>query len=517
MSVTGKDLAFAKKMYEKLEERRGEGTAVSFALIKEGELIAAAAAGTRDGNPENQVSVGDMFNIGSVSKMYCTMAIMQLVEKGLVDLETPVYKYLPRFKMLKDERYKDITVRMCLNHSSGLPGTCYWMGFSCAFDDAELLKDHYYDCINKAMLKDDPGAYSVYCNDGFIIAQLIIEELTKMSYTEYVQKNITGPIGAVSTCSGLNNPDHRALVKMPNMAPEQIMIVGTGGISTDMIDCARFGWEFIKPGKIFTKESVDRTAELQCVKYNKRHYKGIDVTYGLGWDNVSLEIAGRDFSYGPGTLSKGGTTLQFGSHLTINRELGISIAMSATQDCKIKTTELSAEIVADYLGKSFEGSKMPEKKPLPAGFAEKFSGIYYNQGSSFVVEIKDDCLTVSAVYGPNKTEVVKDAPFVGDCFWFEKDRSRHYLTEGEGGICYYSQYIDLGICTFGEKPVVKGTFNEAWRKRDGKRFFICNANAYDSVAGRRAASLKVVINEETGMVDFAQQGDGKMPTALHNL
>ena len=48
---------------------------------------------------------------------------------------------------------------------------------------------------------------------------------------------------------------------------------------------------------------------------------------------------------------------------------------------------------------------MPEKKPLPEGFAEKFSGIYYNQGSSFNVEIKDGLLSVSSTYGENKIEV----------------------------------------------------------------------------------------------------------------
>lgn len=59
--------------------------------------------------------------IGSVSKVFCVMAAMQLHELGLLDLDAPVTDYVPEFTMT-DERYKDITVRMLMNHTSGLMG-----------------------------------------------------------------------------------------------------------------------------------------------------------------------------------------------------------------------------------------------------------------------------------------------------------------------------------------------------------------------------------------------------------
>ena len=69
---------------------------------------------------EAAVSQERIYCIASVSKMYSTLAVMQLVDEGKVELDAPVTKYVPDFKM-DDERYKDITVRMLMNHTSGIP------------------------------------------------------------------------------------------------------------------------------------------------------------------------------------------------------------------------------------------------------------------------------------------------------------------------------------------------------------------------------------------------------------
>ena len=63
-----------------------------------------------------------MFGIGSVSKMFATISVMKLVDRGVVDLDTPLVTYLPAFRMAA-AGYENITVRMLLNHSSGFPGT----------------------------------------------------------------------------------------------------------------------------------------------------------------------------------------------------------------------------------------------------------------------------------------------------------------------------------------------------------------------------------------------------------
>ena len=88
------------------------GVSGSAVVAAEGEVQGAASEGDAD----------QIYCIGSVSKVYVTTAVMQLVEQGKVDLDAPVTDYIDDFKMA-DERYKDITVRMLMNHTSGIFGS----------------------------------------------------------------------------------------------------------------------------------------------------------------------------------------------------------------------------------------------------------------------------------------------------------------------------------------------------------------------------------------------------------
>lgn len=75
------------------------------------------------------VDAHTQFNIGSISKVFTAAAVLLLVQDGKVELGAPVTRYLPEF-VARDARYKDITVRMLLNHSSGLPGTLWKNAFA---------------------------------------------------------------------------------------------------------------------------------------------------------------------------------------------------------------------------------------------------------------------------------------------------------------------------------------------------------------------------------------------------
>src|SRR5690606_5111880 len=122
--------------------------------------------------------------IGSVSKMIVAAATMQLVDAKLVDLDEPLTTYINDFKMA-DERYRQITPRMLLNHSSGLYGTHYEN--SMLFDDNDTQShDELLRKLRSEHLKSDPGAYSVYCNDGFTLLEILVERVSGMSYTDYL-------------------------------------------------------------------------------------------------------------------------------------------------------------------------------------------------------------------------------------------------------------------------------------------------------------------------------------------
>lgn len=169
----------------------GGAQSLQYALWQDGEIVLTGQAGDFS-RSENRLMTGDeLYGIGSVSKIYTTVAIMQLVEDGKVSLDAPVTRYLKDFKMA-DPRYKDITVRMLLNHSSGLLGT----GLSDAmlFGEASTkAHDTLLEKLSTQRLAADPGAFSVYCNDGFSLAELVVEAVSGQSFMDYVDENILAP------------------------------------------------------------------------------------------------------------------------------------------------------------------------------------------------------------------------------------------------------------------------------------------------------------------------------------
>ena len=121
-----------------LTEKLGT-TSLQYALIDGEQIIVSGQAGYSHLESKTAPSHTTMYGMGSTSKMYTAASIMKLVEQGQVDLETPVVTYLNNFTM-EDSRYKQITVRMLLNHSSGLGGSNLSNSF--LFNDSDpIAKD----------------------------------------------------------------------------------------------------------------------------------------------------------------------------------------------------------------------------------------------------------------------------------------------------------------------------------------------------------------------------------------
>ena len=111
--------------------------------------------------------------------------------RGQVSLDAPVVRYIPDFTMASP-RYRQITVRMLLNHSAGLGGTDYgdWLS------DKPIpgYTDRVLAGLRTSRLKTTPGAMNVYCNDCFTLAGLVVERVAGMPFHDYVSKNIFRPL-----------------------------------------------------------------------------------------------------------------------------------------------------------------------------------------------------------------------------------------------------------------------------------------------------------------------------------
>lgn len=165
---------------------------IAVGVMLDNEVVYAKGFGVQDLNSNTPLNQQSLFHMASVSKPFVATAIMQLVEKGKMALDSTIVHYLPYFKM-KDERYKDITIRQVLSHSTGIPDVEDYEWDKPQFDDQAA--EGYVKSLVGQKLEFTPGSEFRYCNTSFDIMADVIAKVSGMSFEAYVKKNIFEPIG----------------------------------------------------------------------------------------------------------------------------------------------------------------------------------------------------------------------------------------------------------------------------------------------------------------------------------
>lgn len=148
--------------------------------------------GTLDISKKYKVSDNTMFHLASISKLYTTIAILQLVEQGKLKLTDHLADILPSFKMT-DERYKQITIEHLLTHSSGLT----WDNKLKHSPDNHSSIELYLINLNNQKLYFDPGeksSFQTYSNVGFDLLGIVVESISGIPFDKYVRENILKPL-----------------------------------------------------------------------------------------------------------------------------------------------------------------------------------------------------------------------------------------------------------------------------------------------------------------------------------
>ena len=286
-----------------------------------------------------------IYGVASVSKVYVTAAVMQLVDRGLVKLDEPVTTYIPDFTMA-DGRYTDITVRMLMDHTSGIMGTSMRNEFlyDDNYDDPFLLEN-----LASQRLIHAPGEYAAYCNDGFDLLEIIVENVTGMDYTEYVVENIAAPVGATHTGSPLTllENDLNAPVTFPGNVPydyEYGMCIDAGGIMATASDVANFGSAFFTGNDILLSQE---SQEAMATRWNDEG-ENADIyedANGLGWDYVESLAYEQE---GVTVLGKGGDLINQHSFLLVAPDQEVSVAVLSTGGSSTYN-ELAAQAILDVV------------------------------------------------------------------------------------------------------------------------------------------------------------------------
>lgn len=361
------------------------------AVADEGKIVYAEGFGAADRAANRPVNAETRFNVGSTSKMFAAVGILLLVDDGKVRLDDPVAKYLPEFRM-KDPRYKDITVRMLFNHSSGLPGSHFYFGY--AVD--ENMHRYLIDSMAEAYLKHEPGAMQIYCNDGFTLAEMIVERVSGEKFIDFLARRVFKPLGMKNTGvsvgeAGVGNTAEYYNLKNGKKYPrEVVMVYGAGGLSSTASDMCRFASSFSPFAKrVLSDASVAEILKSQPTKFFDK-LRGPQILNEFGWDYSSLP----DYqAAGIQVLAKSGGTTCYSTYMQTVPKYGVTVVYSITGSVA-DLEELSRPILDAVMRAkkiAIPGPEPVEKpaeaRPVPEEML-KFEGYYCNADS--VVRVRFD-------------------------------------------------------------------------------------------------------------------------------
>jgi CubicO group peptidase (beta-lactamase class C family) len=164
---------------------------LAIGVVKENIIVYAKGFGVKNIETQKPITTKSLFHMASVSKPFSATAIMQFVEQSKIDLDDPVVKHLPYFK-LNDERYGEITIRQMLGHISGMPDVIFYFWHRPEYDDGAL--ERYVRSLSKTKLMTAPGEKYSYSNMAFEILGDLIAKVSGMPFEDYVKKNILDPV-----------------------------------------------------------------------------------------------------------------------------------------------------------------------------------------------------------------------------------------------------------------------------------------------------------------------------------
>jgi len=213
-------------------------------------------------------------DIASLTKQFTATAVLILYERELLTLETPIRSILPELPAV----WSGITVHHLLTHQSGIPNYTDITGDAPENIDGLTNQDALELVLGDPAPSFPPGTNVSYSNTGYIILAMIVERLASMSYSDFLQDNIFGPLGMASTFVSDESAIHPPNTAQPyddhnRLYDYSLYTYGPGGIYSTLNDY--FKWD----QALYTDAIVGRsTLELAFTG----HTGGVD-NFGYGW------------------------------------------------------------------------------------------------------------------------------------------------------------------------------------------------------------------------------------------
>ncbi len=366
---------------------------LSLAVTDREHLIEVATFGYADIASRSSIQANTMFEVGSIGKSFTNIALMQLHDKGRLDLRAPVSRYLPWFEVQSD--YGPITTHHLMSHTSGL-GSGTDIG-SHGLYEAWALRD--------SRTGSAPGSHFRYSNVGYKVLGFLLEELDGRPYRESIQKRVLDPLGmrhshpvigydtrklaAVGYRSFYDDrPEHVAHGLAPAMWTEYG--VGDGCQASTAGDMAAYLRMFMNggagpDGRVVSEESFRLMTQkvIATPQWGGAHYG-----YGL----ILANIDGHSY------LGHGGSTTGFVSAMIADLDEGIGVVVLINGLVQSFGAANMALHMLSVLRAGINGQEMPGYPAAPdwkaVSNAAEYEGTYNPASKS-----GDDSLVITAAGG----------------------------------------------------------------------------------------------------------------------
>lgn len=179
---------------------------MSVSVIQNNNIIYSKGFGVESTNTNIPMTDSTQLAIGSITKSFTSVAMMMLVEEGLISLDDKVTNYLPWFRTLNIDESNKITIDMILSNTSGLhhdSSSFSWAIEELDNDSAEVMAR----TLASEQLLFEPGTSFAYSNSGFILAGLIIEKITGIEYEDFIKNRILVPLAMHNSTTDIDDFD----------------------------------------------------------------------------------------------------------------------------------------------------------------------------------------------------------------------------------------------------------------------------------------------------------------------
>jgi len=371
-------------------------------LVAKGENIifqqAFGLASLELGSPMRNEHV---FRLGSLTKQFTAMCILQLVESGKLSLKDPVSKYLPDYP-----RGNEITIEALLTHTAGVANYTGLPSFTEKLKRQDLSPAALVDLFKSQPLDYAPGTRHLYSNSGYVLLGYLIEKISGQTYSDYISEHIFKPLGMNS--SGYEQgtaivpgkiPGYRGNNGTYQQAPYLSMTLpyAAGSLYSNTADL--FSWyRALASGKVISHTNIQKAF---C---NYQMPNGMSAGYGYGWETGNVQ--------GHPSVKHTGVINGFFTDVVYLPKEQLLVIMLSNNEYIGDLDIPASKAAAIALGKPYMFNQMQLSKAI----LKTYSGVYTNpvQGERLITY--QDGELVFHVKGGGKTRLI---PYAKDQFYLE--------------------------------------------------------------------------------------------------